>query len=82
MGTVQPWPEQGERLAERDITLLELLDRALDKGVILWGDITISVANVDLVYVGLKVLVSSVETVEKMRKASAAQYALGGTLKG
>lgn len=61
------------QVAERDITLLELLDRALDKGVILWGDITISVADVDLVYVGLKVLVSSVETVEKMRKASAAQ---------
>ncbi len=65
------------QFAERDITLLELLDRALDKGVILWGDITISVADVDLVYVGLKVLVSSVETVEKMRKAAAAQPAPG-----
>ncbi len=65
------------QFAERDVTLLELLDRALDKGVILWGDITISVADVDLVYVGLKVLVSSVETVEQMRKASAAPYVPG-----
>ncbi len=56
---------------EQDIALVELLDRALDKGVVLWGDITLSVANVDLVYVGLKVLLSSVETVERMRKAAA-----------
>ena len=55
----------------KDISLLELLDRALDKGVILWGDVTISVADVDLVYLGLKVLLSSVETAERMRRAAA-----------
>jgi hypothetical protein len=43
------------------VTLLELLDRVLDKGVVLSGDITLSVADVDLVYVGLRVLLSSVE---------------------
>lgn len=52
---------------DREITLLELLDRALDKGVIVWGDITISIADVDLIYVGLRVLLSSVETVQRMR---------------
>jgi hypothetical protein len=57
--------------SEREVTLLELLDRALDKGVILWGDITISVAGVDLVYVGLKVLLTSVETAERMRRLAA-----------
>ncbi len=51
----------------QEVTLLDLLDRALDKGVILWGDVTLSVANVDLVYVGLKVLLSSVETAARMR---------------
>lgn len=55
---------------ERQVTLLDLLDRILDKGVIIKGDITISVADVDLVYVGLKVLLSSVETVEHMRRVS------------
>lgn len=53
---------------QNDIALVELLDRALDKGVVLWGDITLSVAEIDLVYVGLKVLLTSVETAERMRK--------------
>jgi hypothetical protein len=54
---------------EKEVTLLDLLDRILNKGVILWGDITISVADVRLVYVGLKVLLASVETAERMRMA-------------
>ena len=54
-------------LREKNVTLLDLLDRMLDKGVVLTGDMTISVANVDLVYVGLKVLLSSVETIEQIR---------------
>jgi len=56
---------------EKEVALLDLLDRILTKGVILWGDITISVADVDLIYVGLKVLLSSVETAERMRRAAA-----------
>ena len=53
----------------KDVTLLEILDRDLDKGVVVSGDIVISVADVDLIYVGLKVLLSSVETMEKLRGA-------------
>ncbi|MBI5956607.1 MAG: gas vesicle protein [Chloroflexi bacterium] len=53
---------------EKEITLLDILDRILNKGVVLWGDITLSVADVDLVYVGLKVLLTSVETAERMRR--------------
>ena len=55
---------------EKNVTLLDLLDCILDKGVILWGDITISVADVDLVYVGLKVLLTSIESAERMRKVA------------
>jgi len=51
----------------KDVTLLEILDRVLDKGVIISGDIVISVADVDLIYLGLKVLLSSVETMENLR---------------
>lgn len=54
----------------KDITLVEVLDRILDRGVIIAGDLTISVADVDLVYLGLKVLLSSVETMERMRQQS------------
>jgi gas vesicle structural protein len=46
----------------RDVTLVELVDRILDKGVILSGDITLSVAGIDLVYVSLRALLASVET--------------------
>lgn len=53
----------------KDMTLLEALDRVLDKGAVVSGDIVISVADVDLVYIGLKVLVSSVETMERLRGA-------------
>jgi hypothetical protein len=53
---------------EERLTLLELLDRVLDKGVVLSGDITLSVAEVDLVYVGLRVLLSSVEAAERRHR--------------
>lgn len=56
-------------LINRDqLALSELLDRALNKGVVLWGDATISVAGVDLIYVGLKVLLASVDTAERLRQ--------------
>jgi hypothetical protein len=56
---------------EQEVTLLELLDRVLDKGVVLSGDITLSVADVDLVYVGLRVLLSSVEAADRVRRGGA-----------
>jgi len=65
---------------EKDVTLLDLLDRILDKGVILFGDVTISVADVDLIYLGLKVLLTSIEKAEQMRMATAAQYSQHSTL--
>ena len=50
---------------KQQVTLLELVDRVLNKGVVVSGDITLSVADVDLVYVGLRVLLSSVATLEE-----------------
>ena len=51
----------------KDVTLLEILDRVLDKGVVISGDLVISVADIDLIYLGLRVLLSSVETMEKLK---------------
>jgi len=51
----------------KDITIVEILDRVLNKGVVITGDIVISVAEIDLVYVGLKLLVTSVETMQEKR---------------
>lgn len=42
------------------LTLCEALDRILNKGAVICGDIRISVANVDLLYLGLQVVLSSV----------------------
>jgi hypothetical protein len=55
-----------------DVTLLELVDRVLNKGVVLSGDITLSVAGVDLVYVGLRVLLASVATLEEQQQQALA----------
>jgi hypothetical protein len=53
-------------IAERDVALVDLIDRLFNGGVVILGDITLAAADVDLVYVGLRVLVSSVSTaVEK-----------------
>lgn len=49
----------------REVSLLDLVDRLLDGGVVIHGDITLAVADVDLLYVGLRALVSSVETIER-----------------
>ena len=51
---------------KKEITILDILDRVLTKGVVITGDIVISVADIDLIYVGLRVLLSSVESMEKM----------------
>jgi hypothetical protein len=57
--------------AQHEVTLLELVDRVLNKGVVVTGDITLSVADVDLVYVGLRLLLASVGTLERLDAASA-----------
>ena len=48
----------------REVTLVDLVDRLLGGGVVLSGDITLSIADVDLVYVGLRALISSVDAAE------------------
>lgn len=61
-------PVQPHLINRDQLALSELLDRALNKGVVLWGDATISVAGVDLIYVGLKVLLASVDTAQRLRQ--------------
>ncbi len=51
----------------REVTLLELVDRLLDRGVVLSGDITISVADVDLIELGLRLALASTERVQQLR---------------
>ena len=60
-----------EQLEEADLSLLETLDHVLNKGLVIAGEITISVADVDLIFLGLNVLVSSVETANEVVGARA-----------
>ncbi len=53
---------------EKEMTLLDLLDRLLDKGILIHGDLMISIANIDLIYVGLRLAISSVDTIRGDRK--------------
>jgi len=48
--------------SEQDVSLLDILDHVLNAGVVIHGSLVISVAGVDLVYVGLNVILTSVET--------------------
>jgi hypothetical protein len=44
------------------VSLCEVLDRILHKGAVVVGEATISVADIDLVYLGLQVVLTSIET--------------------
>ncbi|WP_332694805.1 gas vesicle protein [Halalkalibacter lacteus] len=52
----------------KDVSLLDILDAVLDKGVTISGEILISVANIDLVYVDLRLLVTSVESLNNRKR--------------
>jgi hypothetical protein len=46
--------------------LVDVLDRLLDTGVVVDGQITISLAGVDLIHVGLRALLASVDTAARL----------------
>ncbi|MDQ3906987.1 MAG: gas vesicle protein [Acidobacteriota bacterium] len=54
--------EQPDILEQSDLSLLETLDHVLNRGIVIAGEITISVADVDLIFMGLNVLLTSTET--------------------
>ena len=60
-----------KELAAEDASLLELVDRLLNKGVVLAGEATISVAGIDLIYLGLNVVLAAVETMDKAQERRA-----------
>ena len=56
--------------------MCETLDRVLNKGAVIGGDVIISVAGVDLVYLGLNLVLSSVETM-RCWSAAGARFPVG-----
>lgn len=53
-----------EPAAATAVSLVDALDHLLNRGAVLFGETTLSLAGVDLVYVGLNLLVASVETLQ------------------
>jgi hypothetical protein len=51
--------------SEERLVLGELLNHVLDKGVVIAGDVTISVADIDLIRLGISLYLTSVETLER-----------------
>jgi gas vesicle structural protein len=58
--------EEFEIDEDEELSLLETLDHVLDHGLVIAGEVTIAVAEVDLIYLGLNLLLGSVETVDRV----------------
>jgi len=56
----------------RHVSLCEALDRVINTGVVALGEVTLSVADVDLIYLGLQLVVTSIESGRELPPASAA----------
>jgi hypothetical protein len=55
-------PPGAEPLAQRQVALVDLLDRLLSGGVVVTGDLVLSIADIDLVRISLRALIVSVST--------------------
>ncbi|HYU84937.1 MAG TPA: gas vesicle protein [Kribbellaceae bacterium] len=49
------------RFANREVALVDLLDRLLAGGLVLTGDLTLAIADVDLVHISLRALITSIK---------------------
>jgi len=63
-----------ESVENKDIALIDILDVILDKGVAIKADLVISIAGVDLVYLDLRVLISSVESLVQAQQQDARKH--------
>jgi hypothetical protein len=72
-----PYPEtmlpEASLPENQDVSLCEALDRILNKGAVLFGEVMISVADIDLVYLGLQVILASMETARGFKPGGEAQ---------
>ncbi|HEX7958270.1 MAG TPA: gas vesicle protein [Terriglobales bacterium] len=63
---------------QEEVSLLEVLDHVLHAGVVIQGSVVISIAGVDLIYLGLSAVLTSVETALKYIRADREQQKRGG----
>lgn len=56
---------------EDDISLVQIVDHVLNSGIMVQGSVIISLAGVDLVYLAVSAVLTSVETARKYRPEDA-----------
>jgi hypothetical protein len=59
--SAEPATVSARARAARDVSLVDLLDRLLQGGVVIHGDLTLSAADIDLVRLDLRVLVAAID---------------------
>lgn len=59
--------DEDDALDDEQLVLGDLLNHVLDKGVVISGHVTISIADIDLLVLDLRLLLTSVETAIKRR---------------
>jgi len=52
-------------ITPKQLTIIDLIDRILDKGVVINGDITVSVVGVDLLSLKINLVIASLETAKR-----------------
>jgi hypothetical protein len=70
-----------DELDEGNLVLSDLVNRVLDKGVVISGHVTISIADIDLLELDLKLILTSLETAKQkqLRSANADASVLPGS---
>jgi gas vesicle structural protein len=62
-----------ERDDGEQLVLSDLINRVLDKGVVISGHVTISIAEIDLIALDLRVLITSIQTAVARAKSTNAR---------
>ena len=64
-----PGQEAHQIIEQADSSLLDIIDHVLNQGAVITGDVMVGVANVDLIYLGLSVVLCAADRVKpKMEK--------------
>jgi len=71
--TLENITTSGRPPIEERVTLIDALDKVLEKGAVLDGELAIRVADVDLIFIGLKLLITSISRSEELRSGHGIQ---------
>jgi hypothetical protein len=72
-------PRDDDEIVDEQLILGDLLNHVLDKGVVISGTVMISVADIDLLLVDLRLLLTSVETAIRHGVNRSLDRAIGGS---